>query len=273
MSKANPSHWRKPPLERRKPQRGPANLYRTADNGKTGLGGVTLEAAEDATLAFVSMGYNFIDGEIERIKRNAGRAKAAADRRSGYDPADEGEQSAEDAVNGAERLVNNAMMAGMMWVERILAAENGLAPQLAAAQFRAVKSVLFGSQRDATDDTGDPGGPRAERSQAATGPPVAPEITSRDVRILLQAPKSSRRAVRIVRWDVEGPVDAELSFRFVGATTSRTSLEALLTTPNSHDPRPTLTMIATPTTAPSGIWRAAVCDRLGEQHGIVEIEL
>jgi len=242
-----------------RPRRTPGGIYRTADHEKTGLGGVTLASAEDRMVAAVRMAYDIADSQIARTRRLADRLKGAADRATGADP-DRGQKSAEDAVDAAGRLVNNALLSGMSWFEALMSADDGLGPRLAAAQLRAAKGVLFGAAEPAD---------RAE-APSAGGPPT-PEATVPGVRILLPKPPH-RRAIRIVRWDIDAVIAAELSFRFVGPAT-RSFLQARLKPPDEKQVRPTLEMISTPHAAPAGSWRAAVCDAHGEQFGIVEIEI
>jgi hypothetical protein len=258
-------HLKRPSLDRRRPERGPGRAFRTADNQKTGLGGVTLASAEDAMVAAVRMAYEVADNQIGRSKRLADRLKGAADRATGNDP-DDGQKSASDAVDAAGRLVNNALLSGMTWFEALMAADDGLAPRLAAAQLRAAKSVLFGAQRDAN-------GGGAERTETPAGPPPRVEPETPRVRILLKAPMDDRRAVTITRWAVEAPISTALSFRLVGTTTSDATLGGRLEPPGVNDARPTLIMESTPAKAPPGRWRAAVCDDDDEQYGIIEIEI
>lgn len=269
MSAASSSHLKRPPAARTRPRRAASGLYRAADNEKTGLGGASSASVEDAMVVAVRMAYGVADNQIARSKRLADRLKGAADRATGNDP--EGPKSGQDAVDAAGRLVNNAMLSGMSWVEALMAADDGLAPRLAAAQLRAVKSVLFG-----------------RRGEAATGAPESVEVPSSSppprfepepprVRILLKDEKN-RRAIRLVRWEIEDLTSpCDLSFRFVGRAKGRAELEAELkgdlAPPGPADVRPTLAMTSTPLAAPSGVWRAAVCSSDGEQLGIVEIEI
>jgi hypothetical protein len=269
MSESPVTHMRRPSLPRTKPQRGPGSLFRTDDNKKTGLGGVTLTTVEDATVAAVRMAYDIADAQIERSKRLADRLKGAADRATGNDP-DDGQGSAQDAVDSASRLVNNAMVSGMAWIEALMAADDGLAPRLAAAQLKAVKKVLLNT-RDGCDDS------RTETRRATSAEATAPTAERRSgpapVRIVLKDKVEDRRAVTIHRWELRGPVDAELVFRPVeGSATER--LHATITCAMAPDQgRPTLVMERMDSTAPAGRWRAAVCDKAGEQLGIVEIEI
>jgi len=270
MSAAPASHLKRPSSGQTRPRREVGGLYRTADNERTGLGGVSMASAEDAMVAAVRMAYDIADDQITRSKRLADRLKGAADRATGNDP--EGQKSGQDAVDAAGRLVNNAMLSGMSWLEALMASDDGLAPRLAKAQLQAAKSVLFGRVGDAVASA-------AERVDAPRSSPApCPEPETPRVRIMLREPKGRRRAIRLVRWEVERLVSPnDLFFRFVGRTKSRVGLveelEGLLAPGAQDDARPVLTMISTPPTAPSGLWRAPVCDANGEQHGIIEIEI
>jgi hypothetical protein len=267
MSAASaPKHLTRRRVDQTRPQRTAGGLYRSIDNEKTGLGGVSMASAEDAMVAAVRMAYDIADNQITRSKRLADRLKGAADRATGNDP--KSQKSSQDAVDAAGRLVNNAMLSGMSWVEALMAAEDGLAPRLATAQFKAVKSVLFGRQ-------GEPEKGAAERVEVpSSSPPPRFEPEPPRVRILL--PKTERRAIRLVRWEVEPSTRSDLSFRFVGRAKPReldVELTGVLEPPGPKDARPTLTMESTPLEARSGLWRAAVCGADGEQLGIIEIEI
>jgi hypothetical protein len=271
MSDAPVTHLKRPSLPRTKPQRGPGGAFRTNDNLKTGLGGVPLTTVEDATVAAVRMAYDIASAQIDRSKRLADRLKGAADRGLGNDPT-AGQKSAEDAVDGASRLVNNAMLSGMALVEALMAGDNGLAPRLAAAQLKAVKEVLF-NVRDTRDDS------RTQTRQSTRPEAAAPpaegsrSVSAPVVRIMLRDKPDARRAVTILRWDVNGPVDAKLVFRPVdGAARGRlyAGLERAMAPDHG---RATLVMDPMDAAVPAGRWRAAVCSEDGEQHGIVEIEI
>jgi hypothetical protein len=270
MSESPVTHLRRPSLPRTKAQRGPGSPFRTDDNKKTGLGGVTLTTVEDATVAAVRMAYDIADAQIERSKRLADRLKGAADRATGNDP-DDGQASAQDAVDSASRLVNNAMLSGMAWIEALAAADDGLAPRLAAAQLKAVKKVLFNTHDERDDDS------RMETRQATRSKAAAPaaerQSASTPVKIVLKDKVEDRRAVTIRRWELREGIDAELVFRPVeGSATERLYASIKRAMAPDHD-RATLVMKPIAATAPAGRWRAAVCDKAGEQLGIVEIEI
>ena len=258
------THLKRPSLERSGPKRATGTLYRTADNKKTGLGGVTLESAEDAMVAAVRMAYDVADSQIARSKRLAERLKGAADRATGNDPKD-GQRSAEDAVDGASRLVNNAMLSGMTWVEALMGADDGLGPRLAAAQLRAVKSVLFGAREARETDAG-PDIPPAPTHAATERRATVP-----DVRIILRDAEEDRRPVTIRRWEMTRPIDSKLYFRLVGGAAEHERVSGAIK--RAEQAVPTLEIDPLPAAAVSGRWRAAVCDKAGEQHGIVEIEI
>jgi hypothetical protein len=269
MSESSVTYLKRPSPDRTRPLRARGNLYRTDDNAKGGLGGVTLGAAEDAMVAAVRMAYDIADGQIARSKRLADRLKGAADRVAGNDPEEGGQKSAEDAVDAASRLVNNAMLSGMTWVEALMGAEDGLAPRLAAAQLKAAKNVLFGTREGragATDPDTDP-----EPRPAASRPAASQRPTLPDVRIVLGGAKAARRPITIRRWDVRRLIDAELYFHPVkgGAGTAQVTGEIA----DANQALPTLRMALVPHDAPLGRWRAAICDAEGEQYGVIEIEI
>lgn len=265
------SHLKRPSLQQTRPRRAAAGLYRTADHERTGLGGVTMASAEDAMVAAVRMAYDIADNQITRSKRLADRLKGAADRASGNDP--EGQKSGQDAVDAAGRLVNNAMLSGMNWIEALLAADDGLAPRLVNAQLRAAKGVIFGRGNEPATAR-EPREERVDVPSSSPPPRVEPDIPR--VRILLHD-KKSRRAIRIVRWELERTIVSSLSFRFVGRVKDGVGIDKELRgdlkPPGPEEARPTLIMTSTEIAAPPGLWRAAVCDDDGEQHGLIEIEI
>lgn len=263
------AHWTRPSTERKGPRRSAATIYRTPDHPERNLGGVTLASSEDAAVAAVRMAYRIADAQIERSTRLANRLKGAGDRATGGD-------SGREAVDAASRLVNNALLSGLAWIEALAAPDDGLASRLVAAQIKAVRAAVFARGQDQ-------GGASQEapsQQAAQPTPPVQPKTAASvpasaigNVKVVFKGEPSKRRAVRIVSWELEKAPAADVYFHCVSGSATAAILKGTVVADGERGAQPVLTMDQLPPKAPAGIWRAAVCDDNGVQHGVIEVSI
>jgi hypothetical protein len=264
------AHWTRPSTERKGPRRSAATIYRTSDHPERNLGGVTLASSEDAAVAAVRMAYRIADAQIERSTRLANRLKGAGDRATGGD-------SGREAVDAASRLVNNALLSGLAWIEALAAPDDGLASRLAAAQIKAVRAAVFARGQDQGNAPQEaPGQPMAQPSAPVQPRKTAAAATASaigNVEVVLKGEPSKRRAVRIVSWELEKAPAADVYFHCVSGSANAAILKGTVVADGKRGAQPVLTMDQLPPKAPAGVWRAAVCDDDGVQHGVIEVSI
>jgi hypothetical protein len=275
--------WSRPPLERSRPIRSAGGLYRTAEGGRPGVGGVPLVAAQDAAVAAVRMAYRVAEAQIERSTRLAQRLREAGDRAVGA-------RSDRKAVDATEQLIQRAVMSVLTWMEG-LAGERDPLRRLMAAQYQIAGSMFgltpsraSGSEHsDAADEA-----PRSEDARAdshlevlkkALGSSSAERSSpeglggsnspTSGLKIVLTG---DRRPVRIRRYEIAGGLPSKvpnLQF-FSNANIRSTPLGAKLKV--GADGHAALEIKIRRGASP-GVWKAAVCDAHGVQIGAIEFEL
>jgi hypothetical protein len=215
-------------------------------------------------VAAVRMAYGIADAQVERSTALAKRLKGEGDRQVGG-------ESGLKAVDAASRLINNAMLSGMAWLETLATSDDALGSRLVAAQLKAVQGVLTGG-----DGRGGAGGPQPDQTaqpSAQSAPPPAPPRSVRNVKIVLGGDPKMRRAIRIVRWDLVDDVEGVLYFSWIQDPAVAPPLEAKLVARSDEGAPWALEMKEVPQGAPSGAWRAPACDSAGVQRGVIEIEI
>lgn len=265
--------WTRPPLGDTKPRRRFGGLYRTAEEERAGstFGGVPLLDAEDAATAAVRLGYKVVDAQIERGRRIARRLSGAAER-AGID-------NAGVPLEAMERLITNAMLSALQWVEGAAADNASPIKRFATAEFRLLGAML-GLLRDDHEGGGKTPSRHSPRgaSRGAAGAPVdppagaAPATERRLTACQIRHDGKPGRAVRVVRWDFEGgdvaPGSSSLQF-FNSMAPKIKPIEAKLTFQLGVPPVLGVTILARHL---PGHWRAAVYAG-PVQVGIVEIEI
>ena len=254
--------------DRDAPRRTAGGFYRTAENAGMTLGGVPLVDAQDAVVAAVRMAYRVAEAQIERSNRLAQRLRTAGDQAVGPD-------SGRQAVDATEKLLFNAAMSGLGWLENVAAEGDSPIKRLLATQYRMLGTML-GIVDPSSDAPPDRAGRRAERRgappdagsdtrtsrQQATAPPSSLRIVHRSER---------GRAVRVTDWvltvhnELRAPVtfypqtpgddqviSAEFTVTADAVATLRVGVEAGI-----HP----------------GRWRGAICDESQLQVGWIEIEV
>jgi hypothetical protein len=262
--------WKRPEPSAPGPDRSFGGYYRTSDrtlNGKD-FRGVPLQTTEDAVAAAVRIGYQVVDGQIERGLNMARRLRGAA-ARTGSTPA--------TVLDDAERLISKGLLAGLEWLETSAAQPGGPLVRLVAAQSKLLNALLGVTTVEPPTDARRTG--RSARAPAAAA--AAPEEAAASKPIQPVAPRvrhaadSAKRAVSVKRWEIIPAYRLTehaypLTFHSVGRTEGVRQMQATLT-PATKD---TATLVVTTSDEhASGLWRAAVCDADGNQFGIIEIEL
>jgi hypothetical protein len=266
MSESAGKLFRRPDPAATGPNRGFGGYYRSDDfqiKGKD-LRGLPLQTAEDAAVAAVRMGYQIVDGQIERGLDMARRLRGAADR--AHAP------NTRDALTLAEDLITRAALVGIEFLE---SASNK--PESPLRRVLAADMKLFGSLfgMSLVDEKGQGGSTAPADRSSQTAPddsdeaePMPPSSSALRVR---HGKGSTKRAVSVTRWnlDATGPATYALSFHLLSkAGNDRLNGRLVLGV------RPPVVLeIVTTNKQPSGRWRAAVCSTSGDQVGIIEIEL
>lgn len=250
--------FERPKLKTTGPDRRTRGFYRIADGEGGTLDALPLDSAEDATVAAVRLGYKVAATQIERSGRLAERLRDAGRRQVGDDPE-------RQALDGAEKLLFETMMAGLHWLEAAAEPDSPF-KRLMIAQYRLLGSFL--GLKD-TPDTTAKKAPKDEDADAAP-PRRRPERQAAPpARIFL--PQETPRAVRLTSWEVRRDLDEQkLAIRFYSvADRSASPMQGELVLSGAP---PQLHLQTRQDSAP-GLWRAAVCLATGEQVGIIEIEL
>jgi len=286
--------WSRPPLDRTQPIRSAGGLYRTSDDGQTGIGGVPLNAAEDAVVAAVRMAYKVAAAQIDRSTRLARRLRDAGDRAAGP-------HSDRKAIDATEQLIFKAVMSALTWLERS-AGEPDPIKRMMIAQYRLAGSILGLTAWPGSVPPGETAGHRPIASASAadlsmreavqivlsglglspaeaaqTSAPDSPAGTSSvaasvapepPLRIILKG--QSKRHVRAVVYKVArgNPLPNVRFYRTADVKAAPLSAGLAI---DAHG-QATLTIQTTRLTKP-GLWKAAVCADGGLQLGVIEIEL
>jgi hypothetical protein len=248
--------WSRPPLDRSGPIRKAGGLYRTAEGGRPGVGGLPLATAQDTAVAAVRMAYRVAEAQIERSTRLAQRLREAGDRAVGA-------RSDRKAVDATEQLIQRAVMSVLTWVEG-LASERDPVRRLMAAQYQ-IAGSMFGLTPSRASGPGD-AAPRA----ADAAPPPQPESTGSfaQVKVVL---KGDKRPVRIKRYEVVVGVPAKISkLLFFNSADAQKTLDSTLTIEPGGQVMLEFTHLID---ADPGSWKAAVCDEQNVQLGVIEIEI
>jgi hypothetical protein len=251
--------WTRPPLDRDKPIRKAGGLYRTAEGGRPGIGGLPLATAQDTAVAAVRMAYRVAEAQIDRSARLAKRLREAGDRAVGA-------RSDRKAVDATEQLIQRAVMSVLAWVEG-LAGERDPVRRLMAAQYQ-IAGSMFGLTPSQASSAGGDASDEAPRAADAAPPPQHKSTgSSTQVKVVL---KGDKRPVRIKRYEVVAGVPAKIPdlLFFSSADAHKT-----LTSPVTIEPRGQVTLEFTLTAADQGSWKAAVCDEQNVQLGVIEIEI
>lgn len=226
-----------------------------------------LNTAEDAVTAAVRLGYQVIDGQIERGLDMARRLRGAA-ARSGSAPA--------SMLDDAERMISKGVLLGLEWLESTAAQPGGPLVRLIAAQSKMLNTLLGVATPEPLADQKRTPKPPADRAPATPPEEVPPTRQRRVSPLRIRHLKdSTKRAVSVVRCDTI-PTDrtTEASYRLTFHSVQHRDADQIAATliAATTDPDAVLE-VATKNDQPSGLWRAAVCDSSGNQLGIIEIEL
>jgi hypothetical protein len=258
--------WTREWPERTGPQRGAAGFYRTAQDAAAGVGGVPLGTANDAVVAAVRLAYKVAEAQIERSARLAQRLRTAGDRAVG--PGSE-----RLALDATEKLVMDAMMAGLAWWEGSVAEGRCPVKRLVAAEYEMMGNVLGLSKRAKPDTAAS-----VSAGKAASAP--EPEATPRRgnapstpaIQVVHRGDRKDFRPVMVRVWELATRDEFSTQLYFFNvADSTMEPLEAELVV--SGKGTPARLIMATPRASPSGQWRAAICDGDSVQVGFVEIVL
>jgi hypothetical protein len=275
------SKWNLPGLAVTRPNRAFTGIYRSADGQRDGeaIAGVPLQAASDAVVAAVKLGYKVADAQIERGRRLARGLNSAA-RRGGM-------PNASDPVDAAEHLLIRMAQLGLEWVEGAALEPGGSLRRLTQAQYEAIGSLL-GLRRASAGAP--PQRATDERSPEGAGtrpvqPPPPPDASAFDwaaKSAATQQPASStrmpavrhkqdsvRRHVRVLKVEVTGTLPSEdLNVTFYYRDDPQRPVLCGTLTVHAEELR-----LVTDASHPAGRWSGALCDADGLQIGLVEIEL
>jgi hypothetical protein len=253
--------WSRPQIDRERPNRRVGGFYRTAEDGRAGVGGVPLTAAEDAVVAAVRLAYNVAEEQIERSTRLGRRLREAGDRAVGPG-------SDRETVDATEKLLFDAAMSALTWVEALAAEEGSPAKRLVTAQYRILGSLLGVTPQKPSREA-----KKQETSPASQFPmPQGPGLQDRappSVKVVLQG--ECKRPVQLHRFDRlrEAPFESPIHFYSVEQIESE-----VMTARLTVDPKGSATLtIEVGRHAVPGRWKAAICDPEGMQLGIIEVEL
>jgi hypothetical protein len=268
--------WRRPPTERSGPDRGAGGFYRTADDPTMTLGGIPLNQTEDAVVAAVRLAYRVADAQIERSSRLAERLRQAGD-------AAVGTRSDRQALDATERLVFNAAMSGLGWLEGIAAEGDSPIKRLLAVQYRMLGAMLglsghAGARRDASapeSSSPDPAAsaPAAPAPDARPRPASTPRGGSTPLPVRIVLASVSDRAVEVLAWEACVPrIKASVIFHHADVPAAAAGDVCPAGTFQRTDAVAELD-IHVPAAVRPGRWRAAICDAARCQVGWMEIEV
>ena len=259
--------WVRDPPPRTAPDRTVGGFYRTAENAGMTLGGIPLVDAEDAVVAAVRMAYRVAEAQIDRSARLAQRLRTAGESAVGDDPA-------RQSVDATEKLLFNAAMSGLGWLENIAAEGDTPIKRLFAVQYR-MRGAMLGLIDPSAPPRPDPGHasvPATPPAPAAGDAQPQPSRVSRNTGSIRVVHLFDRgRAVRVVAWDLSarGETHARPTFYAVERPDSNgLASEFTLTDEGAATLRLGVDAKVLP-----GRWRAAVCDAARVQVGWIEIEV
>jgi hypothetical protein len=258
--------WSRPALDRTGPIRGAGGLFRTAERGSSGLGGVPLNATEDAVVAAVRMAYGVAEAQVERSSRLAERLRDAGDRAVGS-------RSDRKAVDATEQLVFRTFMGMLGLLEGSATESDSPMKRVMNAQYRLVGSLLGMTpfEDKPSDDKSElnPVG-KAERSAPrASLKPEGLDGSRSSAKVILKG--GDRRPVRSFQLEIARQLAAPAELLFYSVEHIEWNpLRAWLEVDIQGNA--TLTL-ETQRSAPYGLWRAAICDEMCVQIGLCEIEL
>jgi hypothetical protein len=265
--------WVRPTPTQSGPNRHIGGFYRTAESKGTALGGIPLQTAEDAVVAAVRMAYKVAEAQVDRSARLARRLRKAGNQAVGPG-------SDRQALDATERLVFRAMMGGLGWLEGVAAERDSPLMRILTAQYRMLGSML-GLVPTTTSATATASTHEGQSTRA--GPPKKRSENLRRTKpsshfLKVQHTGNDRRMVQVAAADIGDVASASrttLTFynTIQAGTVARhrnKTLAAELVVRGKGD---ATIQIDTPLSAPSGVWRAAVCDDDGLQLGFVEVIL
>lgn len=267
------ARWARTAPRRTAPDRGAGGYYRTAP-GESGAGafyGVPLRTAEDTAVSAVRAAYRVADAQMERGARIARSLREASMRQGAGEPS--------EALDAGERLTRKALLAGIEWLETLVAEPGSPVKRVLAAEYRWVGAALGIVQNDGARDAAAASPPRSSAAPPAPAPAEAREAPLRyaarpagPMVKIKHAKGSACRAVSIVRWEVSPTLvkDEEAKLQFFSAVNpSAGKIEGAVTLKQDG---PVMTLATRASNAP-GRWKGALCAADGTQFGIVEIEL
>lgn len=272
--------WVRPPLTVRRsvvgrtagrkiigPDRRAGGFYRTAEGKGAKLKSVPLTTAEDSIVAAVRMAYKVAEAQIDRSDRLARRLRDAGDRAVG--PGSE-----RHALDATELLVFRAMMGGLTWLEGAAAERESPLKRILAVQYRMVGSMLGLGETESSPSATIP--VRAPASSHGGQPEGARSQTPGPTRLSARALKirhlgTDRRLVTIAAADFVAVTQPRT--RLVFYNIDRINGETLGAELIMRGKGGTTLELGTPLAAPSGTWRAAICDKDGFQCGFIEMIL
>lgn len=236
-------------------------MYRTAELQKRSVGGVPLNTANAAVVAAVRLAYEVAEAQIERSTRLARRLREAGDKEVGGN-------SAHQAVDATERLVQKALLSGLEWWEGSVAEGRCPVKRLAAAEYQMLGTILGFTPAAQPDKS--PPAPLRETKQRTGRPRAAASSPAgvREIQVVLKGDKKLRRHVRVEAWDLASTqgVDPELYFHRVDQD-QEGSMQAEL-----HLARDRISLVITrPEDARSGRWVCAVWNSDDVQVGYIEV--
>ena len=261
--------WTRPILDRATPERGAGGFYRASSDHRGHAGGVPLTSANAAMVAAVRLAYDVADAQIERSNRLARRLRGAGD-------SIVGPNSDTQALDGAERLITNAVLSGLEWWETSVAQGRCPTTRLIGAEYRLLGKILgFDAPSPVPPAAGPPSAPSPPAPDAVGQPAVQPGPPASaagppqwDLVIAHLSVPEERRAVSesTLKLTADGDPVAELYFFASAHADLKRMAEVKL------DDRTLLLKIKTKDWPP-GHWRAAVCNTDNVQLGVIEIVL
>jgi hypothetical protein len=258
--------WIRDPLARAGPDRSVGGFYRTAENAGMTLGGIPLVDAEDAVVAAVRMAYRVAEAQIDRSARLAQRLRTAGEAAVGDNPA-------RQSVDATEKLVFNAAMSGLGWLENLAAEGDTPIKRLFAVQYRmlgAMLGLIDSSAPPGREPTGAPS-PAPPPAQAADGQPAPNRVSRSTGSIRIVHLFDRGRAVRVVAWQLSASGEMRASPMFYAV--ERPDSTGLASEFTLNEEGQATLRLGVDAKVPPGRWRAAVCDGSRMQVGWIEIEV
>jgi hypothetical protein len=263
---ANPAPvpWARKTPERIAPRRTAGGLYRAArgDYASTAFHGIPLQTASDTAVSAVRAAYRVVDAQMERGARIARSLREASERQGAGDPA--------QALDAGERLARKALLAGVEWLETLVAEPGNPVKRALAAEYRMVGAALGIVPTDSAASSKTEETPKNSATpNAAPGYPVAAPVgPTAKVRHVAD---TAFRAVSIVKLQMDEaipPKGAKLRF-YCASTSYPDPIDGTLL----NGPHGPVMEIHTLAVHPAGRWKSSLCNERNIQFGIVEIEL